>query len=78
METPEKPAEEFENIFEQWMYVYFKENNEKFKTAAELLKKYSGNPMYSEKNLLKSFRYFESERCGRSGKGKGIGKLMCQ
>lgn len=33
LETPEKPAEEFENIFEQWMYVYFKENNEKFKTA---------------------------------------------
>lgn len=78
LETPEKPAEEFENIFEQWMYVYFKENNEKFKTAAELLKKYSGNPMYSEKEFAEKF----SDILSPSGvdmipaRVKGIGKLM--
>lgn len=78
LETPEKPLEEFENIFEQWMYAYFKENTEKFRTAAELLKKYSENPMYSEKEFAGKF----SDVLSPTGvdmlpaRIKGLGKLM--
>lgn len=78
LETPEKPLEEFENIFEQWMYAYFKENTEKFRTAAELLKKYSENPMYSEKEFAEKF----SDVLSPTGvdmlpaRIKGLGKLM--
>ena len=78
LETPEKPAEEFENIFEQWMYEYFKQDNETFKTAAELLKKYSGNPMYSEKEFAEKFSDVLSPTGVDmlSARIKGTGKLI--
>lgn len=78
LETPEKPAEEFENIFEQWMYEYFKQDNKTFKTAAELLKKYSGNPMYSEKEFAEKFSDVLSPTGVDmlSARIKGTGKLI--
>ena len=78
LETPDKPAEEFENIFEQWMYEYFKQDNKTFKTAAELLKKYSGNPMYSEKEFAEKFSDVLSPTGVDmlSARIKGTGKLI--
>lgn len=78
LETPEKAVEEFENIFEKWICVYFRENEDKLKKAAELLKQYSGNPMYSEKEFAEKFSDVLSPTGVDmlSARIKGIGKLM--